>query len=245
MAKRIVLVVGVALSVQAAIPASPTPVDVVGGDAAPAMIDTVIPAWDPIVVMSRIEGDVHLRVEILPDGRIQDITATQSAHPLLTRLAAEAARGSAYTPACHDGHPTAGTLNLVYAFGNTTAECTDSTPEVCRALGPAPFLRELSPPAAPDDRYRHAGVLFQGDMPAAVWDSLRSHFEPARGPDEDLESVRGIALSTALNGRLLSREVLWDITARTQHTRPVFWFTHDGEGWKLTRLGMRPLPPER
>ena len=48
----------------------------------------VVPAYPPVVLAARIQGDVTLQLEIGEDGKVSSATAKTSAHELLSKAAA-------------------------------------------------------------------------------------------------------------------------------------------------------------
>lgn len=122
-----------AVPAPAPLPAAPAPTPVAApvaaqtaGDPAPQVLgselavqcpDRAPPRYPPLAKRQREQGEVRLRVELDPDGRIAEVTVIRSSeHPLLDAAAVATVRGWHCLPAQRDGHPVAALATQTFDF---------------------------------------------------------------------------------------------------------------------------------
>ncbi len=216
-------------------------------DRPPVMIAAAAPVWELIVIVSEIGGEVRLRVSVAADGIPGEIVAESSAHPLLTRMAIKAARASTYAPARRAGEAVAGGLEVVYAFGNEIAACTDTAADLCALLGGELFVRDAA--ATPDATagYDHDGIRFIGDMSESAYGALCAALAEPGYQDYVPVQIRALDLTKSLDGALLERRVCWLVRSRRDTTAgpgglsaSIYLFERVDDEWRLDRIGSRP-----
>ena len=89
-----------------------------GGDVVtnPERIGTFRPDYPRNARTAKIEGDVHLEVVILPDGKVGQVRVLTSPNPALNNAAIRAVQQSNYKPGLRNGKPDTFTIDVTVSF---------------------------------------------------------------------------------------------------------------------------------
>lgn len=83
----------------------------------PRLLSAPAPEYPRSALRAGASGNVVLRIEVRPDGRVGEVSVVESSrHRELDRAAARAVRRWRFQPALHDGRPVAGVVQQVISF---------------------------------------------------------------------------------------------------------------------------------
>jgi hypothetical protein len=135
-----------------------------------------------------------LDVVVLQDGSVAEADIVQGAEPLLDACALDDARRLRFEPAVCNGKRASGVVRLAYALARDRSG-------VQRVMLPEPLM---DPPlissvadafryedgvAAAYPAYRYGGILVCGDMPIALFESIREQVVETLQPDQSISEI--------------------------------------------------------
>jgi len=98
-------------------PGTEGPPAAVAGGSVPRLLSAPAPEYPRSALRAGASGNVVLRIEVRPDGRVGDVSVVESSrHRELDRAAVRAVRRWRFEPALQDGRPVAGVVQQVISF---------------------------------------------------------------------------------------------------------------------------------
>ncbi|MBM3312457.1 MAG: TonB family protein, partial [Candidatus Aminicenantes bacterium] len=114
------------------------------------LVHEVKPAYPPVALSARVEGEVEVLAVVGPDGRVKDVSILKS-HPLFDQAAIDAVSQFVYEPALRDGSPVESSAKVSVTFSLSAESRPPPTKtEPTKTEPPPPTKTEpVKPPAPP------------------------------------------------------------------------------------------------